>query len=291
MLLELQQALAQALYEEKNESRVCASVLERIRPLPQLAPRACLDLYRGSVAQVVNDALAEIFPVCAELVGEACFRSVSNHYMRSVGSRQADLARLGDAWPDFVRDQSFLSGVPYLADMGRLELGLHYAHAAPWPEPGVDPAKLSEAISNEPEAWRFVLPPSATLLGSPHPVLTVWEAHQDRRVDRGWKLDPAAPGEQMIICRHGTEIYADFVEPSLWPILQSIAAGEGVDQQLALAGGLRRTDSPPSPSDPPADFNSDNSVPVLTTIQALFERGWVVGGAPLEDPRAALGKM
>ena len=277
MLRELQQELARALYEEEAESAACTSVLERIRPLPELAARHCLDLYRGSVAQVVHDALGEIFPVCAELVGDDCFRSVSNRYMRAAPSRHADLARLGDGWPDFVAGQSFLSSVSYLADMGHLELGLHHAHAAPWPEPSVDPGKLSEAISREPEAWCFTLPPSATLLGSPHPVLSIWEAHQDRRVDRGWKLDPAAPGEQMIICRHGTEIYADFVEPSLWPILQSIAAGEAVDQQLALADGLRRTPSP----DSSLAVDSEDSVPILTTIQALFERGWVVGGRPL----------
>ena len=277
MLRELQQELARALYEEEAESAACASVLERISPLPELPAKQCLDLYRGSVAQVVHDALGEIFPVCAELVGDDCFRSVSNRYMRAAPSRHADLARLGDGWPDFVAEQSFLSSVSYLADMGRLELGLHHAHAAPWPEPSVDPAKLSEAISSEPEAWRFILPPSATLLGSPHPVLSIWEAHQDRRVERGWKLDPTAPGEQMIICRHGTEIYADFVEPSLWPILQSIAAGEAVDQQLALADGLRRTPSP----DSSLAVDSEDSVPILTTIQALFERGWVVGGRPL----------
>ncbi len=277
MLAELQRDMARVLYEEDAEGPAVASFLERIKPLPRLDASQCLALYRGSVASVIRDALAEIFPVCAELVGEDCFRSVANLYYRAEPSRHADLAHVGDVWPDFVAGQAFLSGVPYLADMGRLELGLHHAHAAPWPRPGADPEALSQAISNEPEAWRFLLPPSATLLESPHPVLTIWEAHQDRRVDGDWKLDLAAPGEQMIICRHGTEIYADFVEPSLWPILCSIAAGDAVDRQLALAEGLRRAGA----KDRPSGVNSGDSVPILTTIQALFERGWVVGGSPL----------
>ena len=82
MLRELQQELARALYEEEAESAACASVLERISPLPKLPAKRCLDLYRGSVAQVVHDALGEIFPVCAELVGDDCFRgwiSAVNH--------------------------------------------------------------------------------------------------------------------------------------------------------------------------------------------------------------------
>jgi hypothetical protein len=279
MLREWQEKFARALYEEEPGGPAALSLLEGLDPLPHLAAQESLDLYRNSLANAMEESLAEIFPVCAELVGEKCFRSVALLYLRNHPSRQADLARVGDGWPEFVESLTFLSDLPYLADVGRLELALHHAHAAPWPTPSTDPQALGEAIAQDPEAWRLLLSPSATLLASPHPVLTLWEAHQDRRVDRGWTLDPAAPGEHIFVCRQGSEIYADLVEPSLWPILLSISSGQSVARQLALAEGLRV-----SAREVPAEaLSAENSMPILTTIQALFERGWVVGGLPVES--------
>ena len=272
MLAEIQTEFARALYAENPGGPELSAAAKRLLALPRLGAEESLGVYRASVGQVLEDALGEIFPVCAELVGEACFRSVAALYLRAVPSRHADLARVGDAWPDFAEGQAILSGVPYLADVGRLELGLHQAHAAPWPDPVDDPAALGEAMARDPDVWRLLLAPSASLFASEYPVLTLWEAHQDRRVDRGWTLDPAAPGERVIVCRQGSEIYADLVEPGLWPILASIAAGEAVARQLALAEGLRGTAEAVNPGD---------RVPILTTLQVLFERGWVVGGLRL----------
>ena len=280
MLRELQEKFARALYEEESGGPRARSLGEELCSLKKLSPGESVDLYRSSVSSVVEESLSEIFPVCLELVGEPCFNGVAQLYLRARPSRHADLSRLGDDWPEFVETVAFLSDVPYLADVGRLELGLHHAHAAPWPTPLEDPQALGEAIAREPEAWRLLLSPSATLLASPFPVLTLWEAHQDRRVDRGWKLDPAVPGEQLVVCRQGTEIYADLVEPSLWPILLSIAAGDSVARQLELAEGLRAASREPGKLDP------ENSMPILTTIQALFERGWVVGGVPAASVEA-----
>jgi hypothetical protein len=46
-----------------------------------------------------------------------------------------------------------------------------------------------------------------------------------------------------------------------------------------LAEGLRV-----SAREVPAEaLSAENSMPILTTIQALFERGWVVGGLPVES--------
>ena len=277
MLRELQRDFAEALYAENPEGEEVVLAAGKLDPMPRLTGAQGLGIYRNSLANGMTESLAEIFPVCAELVGPDCFRSVAHLYLRAAPSLHADLARVGDGWPEFVEGLAFLSEVSYLADVARLELGLHHAHAAPGPSVQHDPGELGEAISENPEAWRFLLPPSATLLDSPHPALTLWEAHQDRRVDRGWTLDPQAPGEQIIVFRARSEIHADLVEPSLWPILVSISAGEPVAKQLQLAGALRSSEG----SVPVSAVNPGDNVPILTTIRVLFERGWVVGGSPM----------
>jgi hypothetical protein len=277
MLRDLQDEFARALYEEDPESARVVAARGRLSPLAQLTPAQGLALYRNSVANTLEETLGEIFPVCAQLVGEDCFRTVAKRYLREQPSRHPDLARAGDAWPAFVEAQDFLSGVPYLADVARLELGLHRAHTAPWPGPQADPEQMGEAIAASPENWRLLLTPSAALVASPHPVLTIWEAHQDRSIDRGWTLDPGAAGEQVIVCRSGGEICADLVEASLWPLLLSISAGEPVSAQLRLGGGLRAAHGP----DAPSSLSSGEALPIFTTIRALFDRGWVVGACPI----------
>jgi len=132
-------------------------------------------------------------------------------------------------------------------------------------------------MAASPENWRLLLTPSATLVASPHPVLTIWEAHQDRRIDHGWSLDPRAAGERVLVCRSGGEIRADAVEASLWPLLLSVSAGEPLSGQLRLAEGLRAAVGP----DGSASADSGQVLPTLTTIQVLFDRGWVVGARPI----------
>ena len=277
MLRELQQAFSEALYAEGPESPSVAAAAENLDLMPRLDAPASLAIYRSAVGNCMTESLGEIFPVCAELVGEDCFRTVANLYLRGIPSRHADLARVGDAFPEFVASLDFLSRLPYLADTARLELGLHNAYSASWPPPPHAPGVLGQAIADEPERWRFLLSPSATLLASAHPVLTLWEAHQDRRIEGGWTLDRRAPGERILVFREGAEIHADLVEPSLWPILLSISEGEPVVKQLELAGALRRSEGQSRDS----GINPEENLPILTTIEVLFERGWVVGGEPI----------
>ena len=277
MLSDLQQGFASALYEEDPEGGRVAAAREFLAPLPNLTPARGLALYRSSVARTLEETLGEIFPVCAELVGEDCFRSVAGRYQREQPSLHPDLARAGDGWPPYVEGQAFLSGVPYLGDMARLELGLHRAHTAPWPPAQPDPEQVGKAMASAPESWRLLLTPSASLVDSPHPVLTIWEAHQDRRIDHGWSLDPRAGGERVLVCRSGGEIHADLVEESLWPLLLSVLAGEPLSRQLQWAEGLRAAAGPEGA----ASIDSGQAVPALTTIQVLFDRGWVVGACPI----------
>ncbi len=277
MLRELQRVFSEALYDEDPESPSVTTAAADLDSMPKFEASESLGIYRNAVSNCMMESLVEFFPVCVELVGEKCFRTVAHRYLRGVPSLHADLARVGDAFPEFVEGLDFLSELPYLADVARLELGLHHAYAALWPPVQSNSEALGNAIAEEPERWRFILSPSTTLLASPHPVLTLWEAHQDRRIEGGWTLDPRAGGEHVLVFRQGAEIHADLVEPGLWPILLSISEGEPVATQLELAGGLNRFRGESSNS----AVNPGENVPILTTIQLLFERGWVVGGEPI----------
>ena len=92
MLSDLQQGFASALYEEQPDGGRVAAAREFLAPLPNLTPARGLALYRSSVARTLEETLGEIFPVCAELVGEDCFRSVAVRYQREQPSLHPDLA-------------------------------------------------------------------------------------------------------------------------------------------------------------------------------------------------------
>ncbi len=268
MLRDLQRELAAAFLPCQDDGPRVERLLGQLGAMPRLSPSDSLEIYRRSTANAFEEALAEILPVSLELVGEACFRSAARLYRRQRFSLHPDLARIGDDWPEFVPRQSFLDGVPYLADVGRLELALHHAYSSTSPGLGQEFSALADCVASEPGAWRFVLAPGFALLDSPYPVLAIWEAHRGgREVDHGWELDPGAGGERVIVWRRELEVCADRVEADFWPILCSIFRGESVAEQLVQM----------------QEINSGDFRPILDTMEALLAEGWILAGVRIEE--------
>jgi hypothetical protein len=90
------------------------------------------------------------------------------------------LARYGHELPGFVARFPPAAGLPYLADVARLEWqrlqALHAADARP-----LDATSLSALMQDTTAlpALRWQLTPSLHLLRSPHAAVSIWAAHQD----------------------------------------------------------------------------------------------------------------
>ncbi len=94
-------------------------------------------VYRNNVMVSLIDALADTYPVTQALVGEEFFRAMAGVFARSRPPRSPVMAHYGEGFAGFIEDFQPAAGLPYLADVARLELlrvqAYHAADAAAVP--------------------------------------------------------------------------------------------------------------------------------------------------------------
>lgn len=194
-----------------QQAELAAALLDPTRPCPGglktwngSDPAARLAVYRNNVVVSLVDALGETFPVVKALVGEEFFRAMARLHVRAEPPRTRILAHYGADFPAFVAGFAPAAGLPYLADVARLEwLRVRACHAAD--APVADSAALG-ALLGDPErlpGLRLVLQPALALLRSPFAVVSLWAAHQGA-LDIA-RVDPGR-AENALVLRHGLEV-------------------------------------------------------------------------------------
>jgi hypothetical protein len=190
-LLDLQRRIARAV--------LAGDPLPAAPALHDDAPGAAarLGIYHNHFRVTLIDALATTFPVVGSLVGEGCFRHAARSYVLTTPPAQPCLHRYGAAFPRHLAGLPALSGLPYLADVARLEWALHDASIADDPEPA--------ARSDRPGGGgRIGLHPSCRLVCSPYPVDRIWKMHQDD--EQAGSVDLDAGGVRLLVHRRGDDV-------------------------------------------------------------------------------------
>lgn len=161
------------------------------------------NVYRNNVFVSLADLLQAYFPVVARLVSEEFFRAMAREFVRESPPRSPILSRFGDRFPAFIQGFPPAQDLPYLADVARLEWLRQRAYHAP------DQASLSAgdfaAISARhlPKAT-FELHPSAGLLVSRFPVVSIWRTNTQDLEVRPISLDEG--GEAALVVRPRLEV-------------------------------------------------------------------------------------
>jgi hypothetical protein len=136
-------------------------------------PKARYNVYRNNVMIGLRRALASRFPAAENIVGEDFFAAMADIYIRANPPRSPLLFLYGDDLPDFAAGFPPAQTVPYLADVMRLEIArgraYHAADVAPF-----DPAGLAAIAPERLADLRFTLHPSAAILRSSFPMVTIW---------------------------------------------------------------------------------------------------------------------
>jgi hypothetical protein len=137
--------------------------------------------FGGRIVLPLTNVLAARYPVVRRLTGHESFPGVTRAYVSAYPPRSATLANYGESFPEFLKSLGAASSIEYLADVAALEWA-HYraAHA-----PRVAPAQfrpLSWRRGKRLSALRVSLHPSASVVISRFPIVTIWEANR-RRVE------------------------------------------------------------------------------------------------------------
>ncbi|RAI40253.1 DNA-binding domain-containing protein, partial [Rhodoplanes roseus] len=157
-----------------------AALLDPDRPLPgeitshtARHPEKRFAVYRNNVTVGLVEALRTRFPATEKIVGEAFFAATAREFVRRHPPRSPLLMHYGDGFPDFLKDFPPAADMPWLADVARVEAARTRAyHAA-----DAGPLGAEAFCAVAPEALgglRVTLHPSAEIVRSKHPVVTIW---------------------------------------------------------------------------------------------------------------------
>jgi len=181
-----------------------------------------LDVYRNNIAVGLSKALAETFPIVKRLVGEEFFAGMAQIYVQKNRPASPVLFAYGSTFADFIETFAPARSLRYLADIARLERSwLDAYHSADISPLEIDVlATVSECNI---ENLRLDFHPSVHLIKSDHPVLSIWQAHQDADTPDlsviPWQ------SEHVLITRPELDVRLIRLEPADFDFYTGLAAG------------------------------------------------------------------
>jgi hypothetical protein len=161
------------------------------------------DIHRNNVFAALIETIRGRFPVVERLVGEEFFRAIAYRFASEQPPRSPVLLNYGAAFPDFVAGFEPAGTLPYLADVARLEWLRHAAFHAPDAQP-LSPSLLAGIAPEEIGSVKLKLHPSAGVISSEFPVVSIWETNSFDEDVR--KIGPETGGETALVLRPGFEV-------------------------------------------------------------------------------------
>jgi len=223
---------------EETQQNFVAALLDPERPVPDAltshtarVPEKRFAVYRNNVVTGLTDALASRFPATQRIVGEEFFRAMARLYVTAEPPRSPLLMIYGDTFPDFIARFEPAAEIEYLTDVARIEAArtraYHAADAVP-----LDAGSLLDIDESSLGGLRFVPHPSAEIVRSAHPIVTIWamnagELPLDAIED--WR------GEDALIARPALDVQVRRLPPGGAVFLLSLFSGAPLAAAAAAA--------------------------------------------------------
>ncbi len=200
-----------------------------------ISAEARLRVYRHHVSHSLCAALAATFPTVQTLVGEAFFRGLAASFVARSLPDQPVLSEYGAGFADWIAGYPPAAGLPYLADVARLDWALNVAFHSP---AGASLA-ASDLVAIPPERLpelSIALPEGASIVRSRFPIDRIWEASQPGA--SGETVDLSAGASTLLVLRRADD--AAFIVLALGEATFVAALAEGASLECAAeqaAGG------------------------------------------------------
>jgi len=220
-LLETQHAFLRAIV-----TRDTVAVTEQIAD-GIFTPAERLDVYRNTFLSVLTNALRISFPAVHTLVGEEFFESAAQYFVEAEPPHCAYLNAYGAGFADFLAQFAPAAGLPYLADVARLEWAVNGAlHAEDVPP--LEAEALADIANVPPERVTFIPHPSVKLLLPDYPARKIWHAviaEDDAALSA---IDLSNGPEWLLIERGANGVEVTALAKSEWRFAYALCAGESL---------------------------------------------------------------
>lgn len=146
------------------------------------------------------------------------------------------MAHYGAGFPEFIEGFPAAAGLPYLADVARLEMlrvgAYHAADADTVPPQQI--ALLLSAPECLPTAC-FTLHPSLRILRSQHAVVSLWAAHQSDDIDAALAAVDITRPQSALLVRVGLDVEVYRITAGAATFIQHLQQGCGLGTAADLA--------------------------------------------------------
>jgi len=197
---------------------------------PALALRR-LAVYRRAIEANRRGALRAAYPVVARLVGDGFFDEAARLFGRQSPPVEADLNRYGAGFPAFLAGHAPAAGLPWLADVARLEWAWHESLMAA-DAPALDFAALARVPEAGQPGLRFEFHPSVRLVRSSWSVLAIWEANQPGRDGAPEREDGA---DDVLVWREDQRVRLALLAPDEAGVVLRLMQGADLEEAAAAA--------------------------------------------------------
>jgi len=196
-----------------------------------LDPAARVGIYRHHAFGTLGAALQNTFPVVCRLVDKRFFAYAAHEYLREHPPHSRCLVEYGADFADFLARFTPCEGLPYLADVARLEWALNIAATVREATPLQ--AEALAAVPAEQAAYVALrLQPSLSYFASPWPIDTIWQANKEDEVP---PIDLASGGTSLEIRRPGEAVAWRRLDPGIFAFRTALADGLVLAAAMAAA--------------------------------------------------------
>jgi hypothetical protein len=216
------------------EASFAGALLDAATPVPDAiaAPAARrFAVHRNNVVAGLVNALRSRFPATEKIVGEEFFAPMARAFVAQKPPRTPVLATYGNEFPVFIAAFAPARELPYLADVAELEAArtraYHAADAVP-----VDARTFAALDPNTVGGLRIELHPSAEIVRSPHPIVTIWAMNSGERplaAIEDWR------GEDALLVRPHLDVEVRLLPPGGAAFLLALATGETLAKAAEIA--------------------------------------------------------
>jgi hypothetical protein len=188
-----------------------------------IGAEARLRIYRHHVRHSLTTVLAATFPTVRTLVGEEFFAGMARGFLESDLPQLPVLSEYGAGFADYVASFEPARGLPYLADMARLDWALNLAFHT---DPGatLDAAALGAVAPERLPSLRLRLANGISLLNAPFPLDRIWAVSQPGASDEKVEM---IEGQTALLVRADGFVALQAGEAAF---LTALAAGKALDR-------------------------------------------------------------
>jgi len=193
---------------------------------------ARLGVHRHHVFDSLGTALAATFPTVQALVGADFFRMLARAFIGDSLPVQPVLAEYGAGFPAFIAGYEPGRGLPYLADVARLDWALNLAFHVPVGR-RLSAADLSALPAERLASTSIGLAAGAVLISSQYPLEEIWGASQPGAA--GGTVDLNSGASSLLVLRRRDDAAFVSLSASEAAFVAALCDGRSL-QQAAEAG-------------------------------------------------------